>query len=162
MRFPIRIDGIWRAPMLVGGATKQTSYVDVGEEEVTVRFGYLFNRTIPKSEILGAAPRRWPLWYGLGWRSNLRGVIGLVGSYENVVEMKLATRGRAWGVFPCDRIAVSLEDPEGFIAAVTGNGAGNGTSAAPAVKAVKAARTSTRAAAKPKRKTAAKGKRKPK
>jgi hypothetical protein len=110
--------------MLIGGATKQNSYVEVTDGEVSFRYGALFNRTMPKSEVVDAYTREWPWWYGIGWRSDLRGVIGLVGSYQNVVEVKLASRSRAWGVFPCDRIAVSVEDPAGFIAAVKGNGAG--------------------------------------
>ena len=47
-------------------------------------------------------------------------MVGLIGSYQGVVEVKLRTRTRAWAVFPCDRIAVSLEDPDGFIAAIGG------------------------------------------
>lgn len=122
MRFPMKIDTVWRGPVLIGGATRANSYVEVTDGAVTFRFGALFNRTVPRSEIVEAYRRDWPWWYGIGWRSNLRGVIGLIGSYQGVVEVKLATRQRAWAVFPCDRIAVSLEDPEGFIAALGGGG----------------------------------------
>jgi len=123
MRFPIKIDRVWRAPVLIGGATARNSFVDVTDKRVSFSYGLLFRRSLPKSEIVDAYTRDWPWWYGIGWRSDLRGVIGLVGSYENVVEVKLASRSRAWGVFPCDRIAVSVEDPAEFIAAVKGNGA---------------------------------------
>jgi len=133
MRFPIRVDPIWRPVLLAGGATRGRSYVEVREKDVAFRFGLWFQRSVPRSEIVGVTQRRWPVWLGVGWRSNLRGVIGLIGSYEGVVEVKLRNRTRAWGVFPCDRIAVSLEDPEGFIAAL---GAGATSKAkAPAAKA---------------------------
>jgi len=120
MRFPIRIDAIWRAPLLAGGATARNSYVALTDEGVHFRFGLLFNRTIPYEQVNAAFPRSWPLLYGVGWRSNLRGVIGLIGSYHDVVEVRLKTRSRAWAlIFPCDRIAVSLEDPERFVEALS-------------------------------------------
>ncbi len=120
-RFQIRVDPVWRPFMLIGGATKANSFVEVTDEGIHFRFGLLFDRTIPLSNIKEVFPRSWPIWYGVGWRSNLRGVIGLVGSYTGVVEVRLAKRERAWGVFPCDRIGVSLEDPDGFIAAIKGD-----------------------------------------
>ena len=123
MRFPIKIDTIWRAPVLIGGATNGNSYVEVTDDGVSFNYGMLFRRTVPRGEIIDAYPRQWPWWYGIGWRSDLRGVIGLVGSYQNVVEVELAKRTRAWGVFPCDRIAVSVDDPAGLIAALKANGA---------------------------------------
>lgn len=118
MRFPIRIDPIWRPFVLAGGAISDNSYVDVAEESVTFHFGLLFTRTIPRSEITSVESRHWPLIAGIGWRSTLRGVIGLIGSFDGVVEVRLAKRSRAWFVFPMDRICVSLEDPNGFMAAL--------------------------------------------
>ena len=111
MRFPIRMDPVWRPALLAGGATPGRSYVDVSADEVLFRFGFWFRQSIPRSEIVSVTVRSWPVWYGVGWRSNLRGVIGLIGSYQGVVEVKLRNRTRAWGVFPCDRIAVSVADP---------------------------------------------------
>ncbi|MGH8631449.1 MAG: hypothetical protein ACREU7_11895, partial [Burkholderiales bacterium] len=101
--------------------------------------------TVPRSEIAGAARRNWPVWYGIGWRSDLRGVIGLTGSFQNVVEVRLKNRVRAWGVFPCDRIAVSLEDPDAFIAAVSLSPA---TAATPAPKSARKMSARPKAAAK--------------
>lgn len=116
MRFNIRIDSIWRAGLILGGATSQNSYVILGDDGMHFRFGLLFNRTIPYDQVAAVFPRSWPLLYGIGWRSNLRGVIGLTGSYHDVVEVRLKRRiARAWGVFPVDRIGVSLEEPERFI-----------------------------------------------
>jgi hypothetical protein len=118
MRFQIRVDPVWRPFVFVGGATRANSYVEVTDEGIHFRFGLPFNRTVPFEEVRDVFARSWPLWYGIGWRSNLRGVIGLVGSYTGVVEVRLNKRSRVWAVLPCDRIGVSLEDPEGFMAAV--------------------------------------------
>jgi hypothetical protein len=117
MRFNIRIDAIWRWALWPGGATSQNSYVILGDDGMHFRFGLLFNRTIPYDQVAAVFPRSWPFLYGIGWRSNLRGVIGLTGSYHDVVEVRMKQRIGNWAaVFPVDRIAVSLEEPEAFIA----------------------------------------------
>jgi len=138
MRFRIRIDPIWRPLMLTGGATPGRSYVEVTDKFVSFHFGFWSRQTVDRDEVVSAAPRRWPVWYGVGWRSNLRGVIGLIGSYQGVVEVRLKNRVRAWAVFPCDRIAVSLEDPDGFIAALSGAIPANPNTAATKAAARKA------------------------
>jgi len=116
MRFQIRIDPIWRAPLLLGGATRDNSHVELTDAGVRFRFGLLFDRLVPYEDIKAVFGRSWPFLYGIGWRSNLRGVIGIVGSYHDVVEVRLKRRiARAWGLFPVDRIGVSLEEPERFI-----------------------------------------------
>jgi hypothetical protein len=129
----MRIDPIWRPLMLTGGATRGRSYVEVTDKFVSFHFGFWSRQTVDRDEVVSAAPRQWPVWYGVGWRSNLRGVIGLIGSYQGVVEVCLKNRVRAWGVFPCDRIAVSLEDPDGFIAALSGASPAKPTPVAKAV-----------------------------
>lgn len=118
-RFQIKMDPHWRPLLLLGGATSSNSFVEVGPEYVAFNFGFAFHYRIPRSEIQAVFERSWPFWYGIGWRSNLRGVIGITGSYEDVVEVRLSKRRRAWAAFPMDRIAVSLEDPKGFIAEFT-------------------------------------------
>jgi hypothetical protein len=116
MKFAIRIDPIWKAPLLIGGATADNSYVEVTDAGIRFRFGLLFDRLVQFSEVKSVFPRSWPFLYGIGWRSNLRGVIGLVGSYHDVVEVRLKRRiGRAWWLFPVDRICVSLDEPERFV-----------------------------------------------
>lgn len=116
-RFQIKMDPYWRPLLLLGGATSSNSFVEVGPDYVAFNFGFAFHYRIPRDEIKAVFPRSWPFWYGIGWRSNFRGVIGLIGSYEDVVEVRLNKRRRAWAAFPMDRIGVSLEDPKGFVAA---------------------------------------------
>ena len=115
MRFQIRIDPVWRPLLLAGGATRENSYAELTDAGVRFRFGLLFDRLIPYEDVKAVFGRSWPFLYGIGWRSNLRGVIGLIGSYHDVVEVRLKGRARrAWGVFPMDRLGVSLEEPERF------------------------------------------------
>jgi len=111
----MRLDPWWRPLLLIGGATPSNSYVELSEDAVNFRFGWLFRRTLPRSDIEEAVPRRWPLWYGVGWRTNFRGLIGLIGSYQGVVEIHLRTPGRVWGLFSLRRLAVSLEEPQRFL-----------------------------------------------
>ena len=134
-RFQMQIDRLWAPAVLVGGATHSNSYVDVTPEAVTFHFGYLFNYTASRDDIREVKARSWPWWMGIGWRSNLRGLLGLVGSYRNVVEVSFERRSLAWGVLPMDRIAISVEDPEGLIEALK---------PPPSAEAKKSARNTTR------------------
>ena len=117
-RFQMLIDRLWAPAVLVGGATHSNSYVDVTPEAVTFHFGYLFNHTESRDDIREVKARSWPWWMGIGWRSNMRGLLGLVGSYRNVVEVSFESRSRAWGILPMNRIAISVEDPKGLIEAL--------------------------------------------
>ena len=117
-RFQMLIDRLWAPAVLVGGATHSNSYVDVTPEAVTFHFGYLFNHTESRDDIREVKARSWPWWMGIGWRSNMRGLLGLVGSYRNVVEVSFESRARAWGILPMNRIAISVEDPKGLIEAL--------------------------------------------
>ncbi len=117
-RFQMQIDRVWAPAVLIGGATHSNSYIDVTPEAVTFHFGYLFNHTESREDIREAKARNWPWWMGIGWRSNLRGLLGLIGSYRNVVEVSFESRARAWGILPMNRIAISVEDPEGLIEAL--------------------------------------------
>jgi hypothetical protein len=118
-RFRIRIDPWWRPFLLIGGVRSENSYVEVEEGSITTRFGWLFNQTIPRGEIEGAGPVDWPWWAGIGLRLiYLSGRIGLVGSYNGVVEIRFRTARRLWGISRYRQLAVSLEEPERFLAAL--------------------------------------------
>jgi hypothetical protein len=117
------MDPWWRPLLLVGGATSDTAYVELDKENLTFRFGFFYQQTFPRSEIEAASPREWPLWLGVGWRTTFRGTVGLIGSYQGVVEVRLRSPARTWGLISYDRLAVSLEEPEQFLAEL---GAGGG------------------------------------
>jgi hypothetical protein len=111
---------LWRPLLLLFGATAGRSYVELAEDRLAARFGWLFDHSFPLSGIEGAARRSWPLLAGIGWRSNLVGVIGLIGSSAGVVEIRLRQRRWLWMLLPlpCNRLAVSLEDPQRFLEAL--------------------------------------------
>jgi hypothetical protein len=121
-RFLIRRDG-WLQPLLflIGLVRDSNSYLAVEGDRLRVRFGWFFNHTFPLSDIEGVERGRWPWYGGLGWRSNLAGLVGLVGSYRGVVEIRFRERHRVGGIMPffklsCDRLAVSLQEPDELIA----------------------------------------------
>lgn len=119
--FRMKIETVWRPVLLAFGGIQSNSFVDVTDEVVHFHFGFVFDRTVARDDVESVTRRDWPWWMGVGWRSDLRGLIGLIGSHDDVVEVKLKGRQRAWGfVFPVDRIAVSLEKPDEFIAELTG------------------------------------------
>jgi hypothetical protein len=117
-RFAARIDPIWRPVLLPFGVRESGSYAEVRNHGIHIHFGFLFERTFELDEIESAS--RWqPSWlYGIGFRSNLIGLISLLGSHQGVVRVCLKKRTRSWGVFPLKRVAISLQDPEGFLQAL--------------------------------------------
>ncbi|MEX0786850.1 MAG: hypothetical protein WD939_09450 [Dehalococcoidia bacterium] len=117
-KFGMRVDPWWRPLLLVGGSTPANSYAELNEVGLTISLGFLFNRTIARSDIESAEQISWPFWMGVGWRTNFRNQLGLIGSYQGVVEMKLKTPIRVLGLLNCDRVAISLEEPEAFLAAL--------------------------------------------
>lgn len=151
MKFAIRIDWIWRPLLLIGGATPANSYVEVDGDEIHLRFGLMFNERILKANIAAASGRPWPWWRGIGLRAAGE-VCGLIGSREGVVELRLRERARVrigfipWP-FGIGRIAVSLEDPQACIDAISGGTAAASPSHAPAAPDVPSPARSTPAAA---------------
>jgi hypothetical protein len=117
-RFPIRRSPWWRPLLLLFGATAGRSYVELAEDRLEARFGWLFRHSFPLGDIEGAARRSWPWLYGIGWRSNLLGVLGLIGSRAGVVEIRLRQRRSLWVLLRFNRLAVSLEDPDRFLEAL--------------------------------------------
>jgi hypothetical protein len=120
LHFPIRMDAWVRPLLLVGGATRENAWLELDEEDLAIHFGFLFGHTIPRSEIESAARREWPVWMGLGWRGGpiLGQLVGLIGSLEGVVEIRLRNPIPVWGLLRCTRVAVSLEQPDEFLAAL--------------------------------------------
>ncbi len=124
-RFQMKMDPWWRAVLLVGGATKDNSYLEITDEGVVARFGAFFNRTIPRDQIESAGEAEWPLWLGVGWRAGFGGRYGLIGSYNGIVELQLNAPMQVLRFFSFTSLSVSLEDPRAFLDAL------DATSAAP-------------------------------
>ncbi len=117
-RFSIRIDPWWQPLLLAGGATRDNAFVQVESGQVNVQFGWLFRHTFNRNEIAEAVLRDWPIWMGIGWRSNLIDQVGLIGSNRGVVELRLYAPIRVWRVLRCKRLAISLEEPGQFLEAL--------------------------------------------
>ena len=119
-RFLLRRDG-WIQPLLflVGLVRDSNSYVAVEGDRLRVRFGWLFNQTFALNDIEAVETANWPWYLGLGWRWNPAGMAGLIGSLRGVVVIRFRERQRVGGILPfvklsCDRVAVSLREPEDF------------------------------------------------
>lgn len=118
-RFQMRLGPWWRPLLLMGGATPAASYLELDDETLTVRYGRLFRHTIPRGDVEDAVETQWPPLCGIGWRVDFRGRFGLIGSLGGVVEIRLRTPIRVWRVLTSRRLAVSLEEPERFLQALT-------------------------------------------
>lgn len=121
MRFSIRIDMIWRPFMLFLGATASNSYVEVEGDQIQLRFGSTFRHTIARGNVASAARCSWSVFDGFGVRAGGQ-IVGLIGSTGGVVELRLrepATFRFAGWPWTVDRVAISLEEPQAFIDAVT-------------------------------------------
>ena len=108
-------------PLLIPfGVTRERAFVQVGERELRVCFGPLFDYRFPLEAVETVGPTPWPLWAGIGPRVDFRGTVAFVGAYENTVELRFKERQRVRMLvpMPCDRLIVSMEDPEAFIAAL--------------------------------------------
>ena len=124
-RFPMLISILGKGPMLVIGATRESSYVEVNSEGyVRVKMG-LFEETFEPGEVTGAAPMEWPMLYGIGARMT-EDVVAYVSSTDNVVCFNLRAK-RAFTLVPGltierDKVCVSVEDVNGFIEALSSLG----------------------------------------
>ncbi len=120
MRFPILMSPLWRLLLLPFGGTPERSYVELEDGTLHVRFGWLFDHRFPLSQVEAASPSHWPLLGGIGWRTNFRGTVGLIGTYVNVVEIRFKERQRLRMLLPtsCERLYLSLQEPRDFINAL--------------------------------------------
>ena len=119
MRHQMRIARHWRPLLTPLGGRPSGSWVDVSGDVVRFRFGPLFDETIPRTQIAGAAEASWPLLGGVGWRIGRHGTVGLIGAREGLVEVRLveSRRVRVAGIpVRCRRIIVSVCDPQALLA----------------------------------------------
>ena len=125
MRFAILMSPLWRPLLLPFGGTPERSYAEIEDGELRVRFGWLFDQRFPLSAVEGASPSHWSVWAGIGWRTNFRGTVGLIGTYVNIVEVRFREPQRVRMLLPltCRRLYVSLEEPREFISALRDAGA---------------------------------------
>jgi hypothetical protein len=112
--------GLLRFLFIPFGGTPSRSYVDLSPERLDIRFGY-YEYVVPLANIatVEEAPAR--RWRRLGWRSDIRRSLELIGSHEGVVKISLIQpqAGRLLGIpLTVHEVQVSLEDAPGFIAEI--------------------------------------------
>ena len=118
MRFPIRFSGPGRA-MVILGLTRRASAVDLTDEAIAVRMAWAFRASAPRTAVASAArSRRFVLDRGVhGWFG--RWLVNGSGKGLVRLDMRPAARGRVGPVPIRVRVLwVSLEDPDGFLAAL--------------------------------------------
>jgi len=117
-RFSMQLSPFWAPLLALFGARPSRSFADIDGNTLRVKFGFFYH-TFPCDDVESAEERNWPLLFGIGWRTNLTGLIGLIGSYKNVVEIRFRTTHRVNMLIPhlrCDRLAISLKEPKHFLA----------------------------------------------
>ncbi len=119
-RFTIKLGAVWRPVLVLHGATRANSYVEVSESSITARLGW--NKIeIPRQEIEWARSDAWPWWRGVGWMPTLRGGLGVIGAKGPIVRIHLRRpRLTLLSILPIQLrdVYVSVDDPEGLIAAL--------------------------------------------
>lgn len=120
-RFNIRIDW-WCQPFLLFiGVSPGNAYVDLTADELRIKFGPAFDRIVERSSITHVAPMSWSFIDGVGIRAGGQ-VFGVIGAPAGVIELTLSRpadlRFAGWP-WTSSRIAISIEDPDAFVAAVS-------------------------------------------
>jgi hypothetical protein len=118
-KFQMALSPVWRPLLWPIGVTAESAFAEVSEDDFHVCFGRFFDYHFPVEEVEKVTPGRWPVWAGVGARTNFRGAVGLIGTYVNVVEAVFKEPQRIRMVVPlrCKRLFFSVEDPHAFVSA---------------------------------------------
>ncbi len=99
----------------------RSSGVTVDDSSVTVRMGWAFRASIPRTSIVQAQADDVPWLFGIGVHTNLRGRWVVNGALDQIVSLEISppAPGRTLG-FPIRvrRLDVSVEDPGGLLRAL--------------------------------------------
>ena len=120
--FDILRSASFRWLLALFGATRARSKVRLEATALDVHFGP-FHERIPFSNVVSAerVPLKW--WqHSIGWRTNLKGGVGLIGDSTNVVRLSLA-QPMSVRLMPlvratCQELFISMEAPGEFLAAL--------------------------------------------
>ena len=124
-RFEMRVDPFWRPLIVPFGGTDARSYAEItDDDQLHVRFGFLFDHSFPLASIEHVGSARPPWWTGIGWRTNFVGAIGLLGSHDGCVEIQFRETATVNMPLPsrCQRLTLSLKLPKDFLAALVARG----------------------------------------
>jgi len=119
-RFPIRFTPVNRLVLTGLLIPPSRAYVDLDRETLRVRMGWAFSARIPRRLVRHAGPGKPPSirfttgvhWWGGRWLVN--------GAADGIIDIELSEPVRAYSIVPIRLkvLAVSLEHPEGFLAAL--------------------------------------------
>ncbi len=120
-RFPIRFSPVNRVLFWCFLVPPSSAYVDLDGETLRVRMGWAFSARIPRRLVAKAGPGKRPFirftagahWWGRGrWLVN--------GAPDGILDVELSGPVRAFSIFPIRLkvLSISLEDPDGFLAAL--------------------------------------------
>ena len=116
MRFPFRKTRLTRLlwPMVRG-----TVAAEVGDGNISVSMGWIGGAQIPISNVARLSTMRWPWWGGLGVRlGRSMAAFTTASGQVAVIELVEPIRVRAPLKWSAQRIIMSVDDVEGFLAAV--------------------------------------------
>ncbi len=119
-RFPITFDALYAMFSRALFLAPSDSYVEVRENEVSVRMGWAFRATFERARVRAAAPlgRRVPLTRGVhGWAG--RWLVNGAGDGILAIDLDGGQRAHVLG-FPVHlhQLQVSVEDPTALAAAI--------------------------------------------
>ncbi len=115
-RYPIKRSASWSWALLLIGATEARSFLDIGPDTVVAQFGWK-RIEIPRHDIVSAERSNWPWWGGIGWRSDLRHSIGLIGALSPIVRIHIKPRPVTLLGIPhhLTDLYLSVEEPEPIV-----------------------------------------------
>jgi hypothetical protein len=92
-----------------------TSFVAVADERTRIRFAGFVDTVIANSDIIAARRVKWPLWGGIGIRTNFRGHVALTSAWGEAVELDLKKPVRVYIVprlwkVNAERLTVSIRN----------------------------------------------------
>ena len=122
-RFPIELGRRSRALLgLLFGATAENAYVDLGED-LDARFGYGHFRTPVDNIVRWRIEGPW-LWItAIGIRRGIRdGVFTFAGTHKRGVRLDFRERVKGLRIFRTPALYVTVDDPDGFAAALSERG----------------------------------------
>ena len=121
-RFAIRYTAWFRWFMVAMAMGPRRSWVAIRPDQLEVRMGWGFRMQVPRTSISSARAIDAKLWWGIGVHTDLRGTWIVNGSQSGMVEVRFDPRAAAKGPVPFSihprAVALSLEEPEAFLAAL--------------------------------------------
>ncbi len=116
-----------------------TSFVAVADERTRIRFAGFVDTVVANSDVLATRTAKWPLWGGIGIRSNFRGHVALCSAWGEAVELDLRNPVRIW-VIPrlwkvnATKLTVSVRNGQKLVDRFGGNTPASSPRTAPARK----------------------------